>query len=640
MTFLQFAYRNVLRNRRVYAAYFMASSFSVMVFFIYSMLLFHPSIENQFVRDIAFMGMALADVILIVFTLFFLLYSLSAFLQARSKEFGILQQLGMDRGQLQRLVFVETMILGMFALLVGIFFGFIFTKFFFMVVKAMLLLDSLPLYFSLQPFFLTTVVFVTVFSVISFAGTMFIRQSAIVDLLTGVSLNRETTSYSFVGAWIGFLFLFFAYSLVIYSLAQMNVWLSPLIILSAIIGTYYFFKDSMLYIIYSLQKYKKVYWRSMRIVTFSDALVKIKDNSRMFFIVTMVSTIAIISVGVVASLTSFANQYRESNPISVLYVSNPENPFEQQHIDQLTRDFFEQNLTYTLLTADIVKQTSASTGRAIQILSESDVNRVAATLKEPLIDLSPGEGMRFGSWVLEGEQQLIHLRENSIYFHVENGYMHFPLPTASFDSPAYVISDEDFIKITNAYLFGSWSESRSRVFAFHVPDWLRTESIGLGLDRQMIDSYEDGVNLPFYFDNPGLNYSYISSTFSLLLVTGLLVAAVLILAAGSFIYFKFYTNLDQDRRQFEALQHMGFTNEELRTIADRQLFPQFFIPWGLAMLHATFSFLFLQAVWVDIAAMSIALEMLIVLGAFTLIQVVYYYLIRWRYLAHLQLNID
>src|SRR5699024_11381867 len=58
MTFRQFAYRNVVRNGRIYAAFFMASVFSVMVFFLYSMLLFHPQIEDQFVREFAFFGMA------------------------------------------------------------------------------------------------------------------------------------------------------------------------------------------------------------------------------------------------------------------------------------------------------------------------------------------------------------------------------------------------------------------------------------------------------------------------------------------------------------------------------------------------------------------------------------------------------
>ena len=149
MTFRQFAYRNVIRNRRIYAAFFMASMFSVMVFFMYSMLLFHPKIEDEFLREFAASGMIVAEIILYIFTLFFLFYSMSAFLQARSKEFGLLLQIGMEKKQLNQLIFLETMLIGAVSIAIGIFFGYAFSKFFFMIVRELLQLESLPLYVSL-----------------------------------------------------------------------------------------------------------------------------------------------------------------------------------------------------------------------------------------------------------------------------------------------------------------------------------------------------------------------------------------------------------------------------------------------------------------------------------------------------------
>ena len=143
---MKFAYHNVIRNSRIYAAFFLASSFSVMVFFVYTMLMFHPKVEDQFLRDIAFGGMLIAEIILIIFTLFFLFYSMSAFIQARSHEFGVLLNLGMQKQQLGRMIFIETMLLGLISVTVGIFFGFSFSKFFFMVIRELFLLDSLPLY--------------------------------------------------------------------------------------------------------------------------------------------------------------------------------------------------------------------------------------------------------------------------------------------------------------------------------------------------------------------------------------------------------------------------------------------------------------------------------------------------------------
>ena len=185
MTLRQFAYRNVVRNRRVYAAFFMASVFSVMVFFIYSMLLFHPSIENRLVQGIAVVGMGVAEIILYIFTLFFLFYSMRAFLQARSKEFGVLLHLGMEKRQLNQLIFIETMIIGLMAIGIGTGLGFVFSKFFFMIVREIVMLPALPLYLSWEPFVLTIGAFLSLFIIISLIAPTFIRSGKVVDLLQG-----------------------------------------------------------------------------------------------------------------------------------------------------------------------------------------------------------------------------------------------------------------------------------------------------------------------------------------------------------------------------------------------------------------------------------------------------------------------
>src|SRR5690606_12023748 len=109
---------------------------------------------------------------------------------------------------------------------------------------------------------------------------------------------------------------------------------------------------------------------------------------------------------------------------------------------------------------------------------------------------------------------------------------------------------------------------------------------------------------------------------------------VFMLAAGSFIYFKLYTMLDRDRRQAAVLKRLGMTEREFIKIVNRQLVPQFFLPWGIAMLHSTFAFISLQAIWKEFADISILNEMALVLVGFTVIQLLYFFLIRWRYLAH------
>ena len=139
----------------------MASFFSVFVFFIYSMLVFHPEMEKGYLDEFSMFGMVLAEVILVLFSWFFIFYSMRAFLHARGKEFAILLQLGMERRQLSKLIFLETMIIGIASSLVGIIFGYAFSKFFFMIVREILMLPTLHLYIAWEPFVLSLSVFLS-----------------------------------------------------------------------------------------------------------------------------------------------------------------------------------------------------------------------------------------------------------------------------------------------------------------------------------------------------------------------------------------------------------------------------------------------------------------------------------------------
>lgn len=643
MTFQQFAYHNVIRNSRIYAAFFMASIFSVMVFFIYSMLMFHPNIEDKFLRDVAFGGMLVAQIILIIFTMFFLFYSMSAFLQARLHEFGVLLHLGMERQQLNRLVFLETMILGVISITIGIFFGFSFSKFFFMIIRELFLLDSLPLYLSWKPFALTIVVFLSQFIIISISSVVFIRKKEIIQLLKGVGNQGEVATFKKGNALLGLGLLFVAYSLVIFSVFHMNILVSLLIILIAFIGTYFFYTDSILYILDIIRRKQSLYWHSFRLIAFAEVSIKIRENARMFFVVTIVSTIAFLSVGVVTSFTSFTAQYRELNPVSIFYASDWDNPFEEAHIMKLSQELQSEGLSYELVRFNVKKQTSSSSHEPVNVIKESEVNSLAVALKIPLIDLKQGEALLVSDSqadvenIRSGKEQTV-LEESSIPIQIKDKYKYSIFPSFTIKNRTFIISDEDFSLLTEPLSGFGLEESKTTFFAFHVPEWLRTKDVGTDLDKIMTETMgisEVNPN-PFYFNNPGLNFSVIRATFALLLFTGLLVAAVLILAAGSFIYFKLYTDLERDKKQYDVLRRMGVTDQELVKIVNRQLVPQFFLPWGLAMLHSTFSFIFLQAFWVDLAAVSIAMEMLIVLIVFTVIQVSYFYLIRWRYIAHIQ----
>ena len=146
----------------------------------------------------------------------------------------------------------------------------------------------------------------------------------------------------------------------------------------------------------------------------------------------------------------------------------------------------------------------------------------------------------------------------------------------------------------------------------------------------------DEYSLPFYYENTGLSYSYILSTYTFFTLIGILVVAVFLLAAGSFVYFRLYTNLANETAQFEVLRRIGLTDKEIKKLITRQLLPRYFLPWGLALLHSTIAFGMLQSILKDVYNLTIVRELVIAFCLFAVIQIVYFFLIRWRYIAHLK----
>ncbi|SIT91068.1 ABC transporter permease [Edaphobacillus lindanitolerans] len=638
MTFRQFAYRNVVRNRRVYAAFFLASVFSVMVFFLYSMLMFHPGLGERFITGITVVGMTAADIILYVFTLFFLFYSMRAFMQARAGEFALLLQIGMERRQLGRLLFLEMLLLGVASIGSGIAAGFAFSKYFFMIVRELLDLPELPLYVSWQPFALTAGAFLSLFLLIGFLSSWIVRMRDINEYRKGIGASADPFGYSAAKAAAGLLLLIGAYAAALFA-GRVNVlYLAVLLPPAATLGTYYFFSHTVLWLIDLMRKRKSIYWRHARLVSFAETAVKIKDNANMFFIVAIVSTVAFLSVGTLASLATYTAQYRALNPLGLVYLSQPDNPDEQAHITSLEKELKQRGLAYEEVRLTVVREQSSYSGQPLNVLRESEVNRLARVLGREGIRLKPGEGAFLpyspdAASKLKGAEIDTVLEGSGVEVAVRGTMKEMLFPAYALGTNSIVLSETDFIKTASAH-----ADRMYTFYAFDVPEWEETVGIGLRLSGLMSQASLDErpEDLSFYFENPGSDYAVIRSTFHLLLLTGLLVAAVFLLAAGSFIYFKLYTMLDRDRRQAAVLKRLGFTDREFVKIVNRQLVPQFFLPWGLAMLHSTFAFLSLQAIWKDLADLSIVKEMALVLVAFTIIQLLYFYLIRWRYLAHIR----
>ncbi|WP_107933712.1 ABC transporter permease [Ureibacillus chungkukjangi] len=642
MTFHQFAYRNVIRNIRIYAAFFMASFFSVLVFFIYSMLMFHPEIENGFLGNVPIIWMVVAEITLVVFSWFFIFYSMKAFLEARAKEFAILIHLGMERKQLTRMVFLETIIIGFISIVLGIIFGYAFSKFFFMIVREILMLEDLPLYLSWEPFLLTTAVYFSAFILISLFSVHLSPEKKVIDLLNGYKNIQIDVDFTKRKAILGIVFILSGYGLALLTTRSNMIIFSVFIPLLIAVGTYLFFTDTTQYVVDKIKNKRFLYWKKSRMLPMAEQTFILKNNGKMFFVMTIVTTLAFLSIGLLATLSSYTSQYDKLNPLGLIYKGHIDNPMEHEHISSLITELEEKGLSYHLTRFTVLKQTSSFTNFEVEVFKESDINNLLFSYGYPMVRLSRGESM-FIPYSKDSIKELAKkkvetvLLENNVRITIDQVYPELIFPSSIVSLNSIIVSDVDFRRLVRPYRNSPQYEPGYHLFTFDIPQWIEAEDVGVPIQQEVAEEYvKEKYTLPYYFENAGLNYSYILSTYSLFTLVGLLVAAVFLLAAGSFIYFRLHTNLEAEKKKFDVLKRMGISNSELKSLVTKLLFPQFFLPWGVALCHSLFAFFALQNIMKNFVNVSIVKEVVFAFVFLVIIEIIYFNLIRWRYIAYVR----
>ena len=102
--------------------------------------------------------------------------------------------------------------------------------------------------------------------------------------------------------------------------------------------------------------------------------------------------------------------------------------------------------------------------------------------------------------------------------------------------------------------------------------------------------------------------------------------------AGSFLYFRLFSDLEDDVRLFEMIRKVGLTSRELSKVVTIRLALLFFVPIGVATLHGAVALTALGQMF----EYSLFKENTVVLSIFIGIQVVYFLLIRSRYVKQLK----
>ena len=203
---MKLALRNVRRSVRDYAVYFVTLTLGVAVFYAFnaigdSRVLFEAQegAENMFlasgasVFDILAQVMTYFSIVVAVVLGFLVLYANRFVVRARKKEFGTYLLLGMSPRQVSSVVLMETLIVGVLALAVGLGLGFLISQAIAFATAGLIgvAISDYHLLFSIHSAQLTLGCFALIFVVVALFNAVQISRCKLATLLSANSRNER-----------------------------------------------------------------------------------------------------------------------------------------------------------------------------------------------------------------------------------------------------------------------------------------------------------------------------------------------------------------------------------------------------------------------------------------------------------------
>lgn len=326
--FFKLSLKNIKKSFKDYSIYFLTLIFGVAIFYIFN------SIDSQTAMlNISETKMSMIQVIVqvmgylsifISFILGFLIvYANNFLIKRRKKEFGIYMTLGMGKGKISKLLLVETIVVGILSLAIGLLVG-VFASQFMSVFVAKLFeinMTSFVFVFSGAALLKTVIYFGVIYLFVMIFNTFAISKCKLIDLLNASKKTEKIKVKNPILSILLFILsiasLGSAYWMVIF---KQDVFL-PIIWLPIIlgtVGTFLFFASLSGLILRLVQSNKKLYYKNLNTFVLRQINSKINTTIVSMSIICLMLFLTICILSSAWTLNDTTNrQMRQLTPVDV-----------------------------------------------------------------------------------------------------------------------------------------------------------------------------------------------------------------------------------------------------------------------------------------------------------------------------------
>ena len=633
----------------MYIPFVLSCILTIMMYYMVSSLSMNPNMMNMIGGDVMQQILSLGIYVITVFAVIFLFYTNSFLIKRRKREFGLFNILGMEKKHLSIVIALESIIVFLVSMVLGIGIGILLDKAFYLLIAKMLNASiALGFYISYQSIVNSIILFLIIFVLMYLFSLIQINLSNPIELLHGDQHGEKEPKTKWLLALIGLICLGTGYYMSVSIQDPVTAFAFFMVaVILVVIGTYMLFTAGSIVILKLLRKNKRYYYKTNHFISVSNMIYRMKQNAVGLGNICILSTMVLVMLSTTISLwvgmkditeTRFPRDITVSiNSVDsnqALYTIDDMNyAIEQAGIQTedelvyrtLSVSAFNQGNTYTFGNENMSLQ-DISNVVVLYFITLDDYNRTEGTN----VSLSPDEVLVFPSGK-QFDHKTIDIASNTFKvkgildsIKADSNY------SANLQNSMFVVVDSmDTLFMIDDLQKQAYGDNASYIHTSYDFNLSKSEEMSVKEATDALIANYPGDTTYMMVDTQEGNYEDLLSLYASFLFIGIFLSFLFIMATVLIMYYKQITEGYEDKKRFEIMQKVGLNKREVKKTINSQVLTVFFLPLVVAAIHIVFAFpmieKMLRLLYLDNTNLYI-MTTVICFGVFALVYVLIYFL--------------
>ncbi|GAA0084108.1 FtsX-like permease family protein [Clostridium sp. CTA-7] len=585
MSVFNIAYNNFKNNIKVYTMFFISMIFSVVVLSNFLIMMDGDvmNVLGDMNEEYSKLILQMITIILVIFMFFFIWYASNIFLRNRKKEIGIYAFMGLDSFVIGKIYFIEMMLIGVSASIIGTIIGVVLSKFFQIVVFKIADFNiDVSFNVSINSIIYTILIFMCIFLFMSIKGFISIVRSRIVDLLNESKKQEKMPKVNFL------IYIIAIISLILigygYYLVDKEATNAVKTLILVCIGTYGLFGAVFPIIFNFLVNKKSILYKGSNIITINNLAYRLKKNYTVYATIAILTATTTTVLGTAFSMKTTYENSQKNITLYSLAIASTDN-FDTKKISNILNNVGEEKYS---LSTKVVKVNST-----LKDVPQHENDEYIVISYENLVNILKANGdeknlEKFNEDMVQGKKAIYIERPGTLMSLLTN------IKDITLNDIPFEVSESTRVRV-----FGEALNYSTVVVNNDEYENLKETSTELNFYGSKIENEEEilsGINEIGEYVNLEATKGYYGlyelnkiDWIKFVYAIGGFLFLVMVLAEASIIYIKIYSDANEDKQKYKTLLSIGASKKDISKSINSEVTLFYFIPLSVGAINSYFA---------------------------------------------------